>query len=897
MTSSPGSDADSPAAIAAATTSGAAQLEAGRRAAEQTKSDLGVSALAPTEAPAQIPPLGLSMIYPQAGPPAIATSADPEVARVLEGAYGAKGREVANRELAGGQALLAEHADAVDAKHAEAADLLRTENDRATAEQVAERERARMAVAQDRARMRDENAAEIQSYQRAAAAEQATAQQEVQRAKEEADAAERNKSDEEEEDRPWYSRAWSAVKSGARAVGGAIKGAVVKAYRFVKDRITRFFAKVRDLVRAGISKLREIGERIYREIRDTIGRALDTIKEIAHRIGEFVVDLVERVGSFISDLISKLVDGFLRVVGAIADFFRKLWNMAVKVKEFIVMLANGAVDVVVELIEDTRAVVVKAKGAIQELVNNTPAKIQEVYDEHIAPILDAQRPPGAARPAAVVQPMLIQRQKGDVEPEAEVEETHSQGVWRHLKVRGEYFLEHWWEVLLDAALEILVPGVALYRHLPRLWRAMKEGWHALWNGEFSDAIDYGLEAGREAMAIFSTFIAQVSIAAFIIGSVLGTPVVGAAALEAIGLATIAADAALQLSTIIKSVINLNSAKEDEKRLETDYGRIADSSIALAVMIALVLLGAIASKTASALVRRFPALGRAAEALKQRLQRGLGLKAKSPARMTSKLRPLDPIPPEASGFPIRSKLTPREQLAFDKWVEESGPIGRDVNKALAGKDAAAVGRMIRRQLEWVDEQAAREAFNRQWEGQMLDPKMTNGPRREGGADVWSRWNDVQPSGKEIGEATRLNQRTGERVDLFGDTFPGIDGTIGRPPRPLQLKGVPASEGIENIPRVAGEALENARGHGFSRVEVSVEAPGRTVAQVREAFVKNPTPWTKDPGRLTRGTGVTRVRIWCDDGVFEPTSFRPVIPPPHPDLDPDKDKVPAGAGSGH
>ena len=52
-----------------------------------------------------------------------------------------------------------------------------------------------------------------------------------------------------------------------------------------------------------------------------------------------------------------------------------------------------------------------------------------------------------------------------------------------------------------------------------------------------------------------------------------------------------------------------------------------------------------------------------------------------------------------------------------------------------------------------------------------------------------------------------------------------------------------------------------------------------------------------GRLTRGTGVTRVRIWCDDGVFEPTSFRPVIPPPHPDLDPDKDKVPAGAGSGH
>jgi hypothetical protein len=33
--------------------------------------------------------------------------------------------------------------------------------------------------------------------------------------------------------------------------------------------------------------------------------------------------------------------------------------------------------------------------------------------------------------------------------------------------------------------------------------------------------------------------------------------------------------------------------------------------------------------------------------------------------------------------------------------------------------------------------------------------------------------------------------GERLDLFGDDFPGIDGIIGRPPRLLQLKGVPAT----------------------------------------------------------------------------------------------------------
>jgi hypothetical protein len=815
-------------------------------------------------------------------------SADPGVAQELENAYGAQGRETVRRELAGGQALLAEHAEAVEAEHAEAASLLRAENDRATLEQVAARAEARLGVEQDKARLRAENAEVIQEYQRAAAAEQAAAQAEVQQAKEEAKQAEatQREGSQEEDDEAWYERAGGAVKSSVRAVGGAIKGAVVKAYQFVKERVTRFFAKVRELVSAGISKLREIGGRIYHGIRDKIRAGLDKINTIARRIGSFVAGLVRRIGSVISGLIGRVVDGFRRIVGAIADFWRKVWDMAGKVKEFIVMMTNGAMEVVVELIEKPRAVIEKAKGAIQGLVNATPGKIEAVYQEHLAPLLDAKGAPGAELSGAALQRMALQRQETVAEPETRGQETHSDGVWRHLRVRGEYFLEHWWEVLLDAALEILVPGVALYRHLPRLWEAMKEGWRALQAGEWSHAVDAGLDAGREAMAIFSTFIAQVSIAAFIIGSVLGTPIVGVAALEAIGWATIAVDASLQIATIIKSASNLDDADEDEKRLETDYGRVADSSIALAVMLALVLLGAIASKTASALVRRFPALGRAAEALKGKVQRGLGIKPRRPVKIGSKLKPLDPVPAEALDLPIRKDLTPREQLAFDKWVAERRAAGVDVAKALKGKTPDQVRKMIQKQREWVGEQEARKAYNAQWEGEMLDPKMANGPHKEPGADVWSRWNEKPPA--EVEQGKRLNQKTGERVDLFGDDFPGIDGTIGRPPRPLQLKAVPAANDIADIPRVAGAALTKARTHGFSRVEVSIEAPGRTVAQVREAFAKNPM-------KFTDSTGVTRVRVWCDDGVFEPTSFKPVVPPPHPDLDPeDKDKVPAGVG---
>ena len=186
-----------------------------------------------------------------------------------------------------------------------------------------------------------------------------------------------------------------------------------------------------------------------------------------------------------------------------------------------------------------------------------------------------------------------------------------------------------------------------------------------------------------------------------------------------------------------------------------------------------------------------------------------------------------------------------------------------SKRLAGKSSTrSCGGCSRRNSNGSRIKGAIKALNTMWEGEMLDPKMKNDLSRPGARTSNSRWNDTPPA--EVDEGVRLNANTGEKIDLFGDDFPGIDGTIGNPPRPLQLKAVPASEDIENIPRVAGDALKKARAHGFSRVEVSIEAPGRTVAEVR--------PRSKPTRPLHRQLGVGRVRVWCTDGVFEPTSFR-------------------------
>jgi hypothetical protein len=890
-------DPESPEAIDAAAQGGATQLDDGRRAAEQAVAgDMGVGALAPTEQPGQIPELGLKLVLPTAGPPPIDAMADSQVADLLERVHGKEGRETAARELGTAQSMLAESEQTIERQQTDAADLLRTENERGTLEQVVAREEARMAVEQDKATLREENTKAIEGFQREVSSEKTTAEAEVLKAKADARKAEeeaRNQP-EEEEDEAWYEWAWSKVKSGAKAVGGALKDAVVAAYRFVKDRVKRFFSKVRELVNRGISKIREIGGRIYRAIRDKVKSALNKIKEIARRIGSFVKDLVKRVGAFISDIVGRIVGFFKDVIGRIVDFWRKVWAFAVKVKELIKLIANGAIQVFVDLIENTMAVIAKVKGSIQEFINNTPAKIQEVYDEYIAPLLNSKRGPRGqaetyAESEGVLSRAVIQRQAA--EPEAEVRETHSEGVWRHLKVRGNYFVDNWWNVVKDALFEILVPGVAIYRHAPAMWKRVLEAWDAFKAGKPSQGWDAVLDAARELWAMVGAFIAQVSIAAFIIGSVLGTPIVGVAALTAIGLGVIAVDVALQVATIAKAVSNFDDADEDEKRLEGDYGRVADSSIAIVIMLVLVALGAVAKVTATALLRRFPALGRIAEGLKQGVRRKLGIKPKAPLKVTSKLKPVEATPPP-SNHPTRALLPNDDaRIAFDRWVEGKPP--QAIKARVDGKSVPEVMDLIKKELKWVAEQKAIKAENALWEGEMLDPRMQNGPVRDPRADVHSRWNVKRPA--EVDQAVRLSKNTGERIDLFGDDFPGIDGTIGKPPRPLQLKHVPATVGVENIPRVAGDALTKARANGFSRVDVSIEAPGRTVAEVKAAFKANPTVFTDS-------TGVSRVRVWCTDGVFEPTSFTPVPPPVHPNLEPDKakdadkDRVPAGAASG-
>ena len=113
----------------------------------------------------------------------------------------------------------------------------------------------------------------------------------------------------------------------------------------------------------------------------------------------------------------------------------------------------------------------------------------------------------------------------------------------------------------------------------------------------------------------------------------------------------------------------------------------------------------------------------------------------------------------------------------------------------------------------------------------------------GGNVSTRYDTPggKPSAKEIGEAQRLASRTGEHIELFGDNYAGIDGTIGNPPRPLQLKGY--TGGAADAVKMAQDALTNAKGAPYSRVEVSIEAPSITRARLSGPSVpsiRRPSP---------------------------------------------------------
>ncbi|MEX5307026.1 hypothetical protein RF644_14870 [Kocuria sp. CPCC 205258] len=916
LTAEPAAE-DETASIAAATTGARAGLAtaAGQAQAGMEQLPTGQE-IGPAAAVASAPDIPAGPLTAATTPapitPPVAPAMEQAASALMNEAYGPTLRQEGAAASAAAATLLGQHRQAVEQELSQTTTSLAQAQQDTLGAQQAERTAAAQAVAARKATWRTEQAAATDDYAQQATAEQGAVSVEVtatmaaarQAAQAEVTAVTREGPPVQQVpvQRSWWDRAKNAVSSGVSAIGRGARSVGAAASRLydaartrasalldaarnaVRIRVGAFLGAVRGALGKAVARISAATSAARTWIQSRVSAGINRLTALARSLSDRALALARRCRVAVGRFVSVLKSGIAKIGAKIGAVARRIWNAGKVLWQIAKVLKDGAVKAFVMLIEAPGQALEYIRDVVAGLVAKAPDKMQSVLAQYVAPRL--RQAPAAGGPA------VVQRQQASAEARADPAlQTRWAAVWRHLTVRYDYVKANWWQVIKDAALEVLVPGVALYRHVPTLVKELGAGFTAMLAGDYSVGFDHLLASARSLMAIVASFTAQVSIAAFIIGSIIGTPIVGVAALETIGIAILVADASLQLVSLAHALDNLDRRRTPEQH-ENDYGLIADSSIALVLLGLLALLGAIASSAVNSLLRRFPALVTAAESLRTRIRSRLGRGAGVPESPTpQQLRDVEAginRVPAASGHPVRARLSPEQQLAFDRWIAERieegfnagkspAEINAGIDAALANKDPAAVANMLKRQLKEVKEQQARALQAEELrKGDPLNPSAKHGPVDQGD-NVSIRYNKERPTPKEIAEAKQLAAKTGEHIELFGDSYQGIDGTIGTPPRPLQLKGYTTTDPAE-IVRMAQKAQLNAQGAPYTRVEVSIDAPGITKAQAREAFS------AVDPKTVTDGTTVSRVRVWCKNNeVYEPTSFAPKPVPIHPPLE--------------
>lgn len=889
----------------------------------------------PLGAPAEIGAIARAPLPPTPVPQADLTgipTVEPAVARVLDGGFGGRLSDAADAAGQEQERAVAHHAQvvgdaraaydaAVDAEREAVADEAR-QLDARTADEVDEHKRAWRA---ESGRITTAGRAELRTLRADVSAD---IEQQAGAANSEATTIMSNAHS--EADRQGADARGPSVQ---RSLWGRIRGAASSAVGAVRSGLSAVASAARSVLDAALNRVRALFDRVRQAIADRVNRFLTAAREIAGRVGARLVAVARSAVGAIRRAVAVARAAFGRLVDRLREFaagaLHSLWSalraaggwlrdrltglvrgliaagravlaLAGKVRELLRITGSKVLSGLVRAVRDPGAFLSPYRAQVAGMIAAVPDKTQEMYATHVAPLLGDGREETGAAPA--VQ-RTVQRQETSAAPAQQQEEaaapSHADILWEFLSARLSYIGSNWGSVILDVLLEIFVPFVSLYRHLPPMLIAV---WHALrdlFAGRVSDAVDAGLRAARELMAILATVFAQASIAAFIAGSILGTPIVGEGAMLTVGLGLLVADVVVQVASIATAWSNLSRPDRTADELAEDYGVIADSVISLGITLALVLIAAVGQKLAKVFAARFPRAASALAAIRERIKiRARALAGlDNPPPLTRPVVDVPNAPPvarEAVEFPGRAGLSPAEQAAFDRFIAGQRAAGNLTPQFEARLMQMTPDQLRRVAAREIGQQAAVEAAqaaqaraNATNQSNPLDPVMAHPPQDVGG-NVRIRYNEVPPSQAEIAQAQTIARATGEPVELFGDGFGGIDGTIGRPPRPLQIKGPPQAgpAGAAAVYDSAVIAHEKAVRFGFRDVETHIVAPNVTRAEVAAAFAR-----PGNPGTYLGGGAVRRVVVHCRNGEIYVPPSTPVVPPPiHVDAG-EEERIPA------
>jgi hypothetical protein len=430
-------------------------------------------------------------------------------------------------------------------------------------------------------------------------------------------------------------------------------------------------------------------------LREAIGQLAAELQSAAKSLGALVDEFATAAAELVRAAVEffRPIAEFLRqsllvlVLGPLAILDDGVWET---VKTF-ARLALG-VPCVREIAEFARLPAILEQGeqlravfkAAWELMKN-PEPIWDALRETLAPM--AARVPGLA--AATVASLLYP-----------TERVHREGVELHLQRAIESFRDNWWEELKNLAWTLIWPFDELGTQLPLLLEHGTNSIRALFNLEIGLAIDEFLGMMQSANAILGALWGWFAIAAVLVGGALGALGVeftagasigaGAAAGWAlaaqVGIGLLVAMVATEGAIIAHSMFDLrytNRIIEDEDAQaeadESDYEAIARSVFSIAVVTALVLLGAAAQKLASAVWRlagRVPRLRlvrmKAGRPIREFLNRPRGRAARAieePAPVAEE--PARPV--EEPARPAEEPARPIEEPARPVTEEPARPV--------------------------------------------------------------------------------------------------------------------------------------------------------------------------------------------------------------------------------
>ncbi len=388
---------------------------------------------------------------------------------------------------------------------------------------------------------------------------------------------------------------------------------------------------------------------------------------------------------------------------------------------------------------------------------------------------------------------------------------HLDGIWRHLEPKLAYLAGNWWQVIKEAAWDLLWPWPGVWEDMKTVWSLLKSSAGKLWDLDFSGALDDLLAIWRTVNALLGRLYGWFFIASVLVGAIIGAFFGGAGAIPGaaagakfalvVGEYLVFSVLAAETVSIGKAGFDLVFTDQTEEEQEEDYEQIANSGLTLAIIGVMFLIGAIAVRFARGLIARVRGLFK--KKPKTKAEKLEALKAKRAEKARAKeieegIKKLDDeinagkktLPKEDLDWLNADPTGRRKELAFDKEIGNYRV--NEAKAALKAEQQGALSKPVRRATSGGDDFI--DGAGRVWDHKWVDPKL-------GARDAAQEIINLAKGGENIlADLTSMNPAQASQVRLRVNAM------------------LPGTKNVGNITFVPGGASATAVGAGVTGEKV-------------------------------------------------------------------------------